>query len=49
MIGDDGSTATTATVRPDARTSPIRAATSVLLPAPGAPVIPTRWARPAFG
>ena len=47
MIGDDGSTATTATVRPAARSSAISAATSVDLPAPGGPVIPTRWAAPA--
>ena len=47
MIGDDGSTATTATARPALRTSPIRAATRVDLPAPGGPVIPTTWAPPA--
>jgi len=35
VIGDDGSTATTATVRPGQARSAIRAATSVLLPAPG--------------
>ena len=49
VIGDDGSTAMTATDRPPARSSPMSAATSVLLPAPGAPVIPTRCARPARG
>jgi hypothetical protein len=49
VIGDEGSTATTATARPALRTSPMRAATSVDLPAPGGPVIPTRWARPAVG
>ena len=49
VIGDEGSTATTATVRPARRASAIRAATSVLLPAPGAPVIPTRCADPAPG
>ncbi len=47
MIGLDGSTATTATARPARRTSAISAATSVDLPEPGGPVIPTRWARPA--
>ena len=46
VIGDDGSTATTATDRPAARTSPISAATSVDLPAPGGPVIPTMCAPP---
>ena len=49
MIGDDGSTATTATVRPASRSSAISAATSVDLPAPGGPVIPTRCAPPASG
>ena len=45
MIGDDGSTATTATARPAARAAAISAATSVDLPEPGGPVIPTRCAR----
>ena len=49
MIGEDGSTATTATVRPALRSSAMSAATSVDLPAPGGPVIPTRWAPPACG
>ena len=46
MIGLDGSTATTATVRPAARSSPIRAATSVDLPAPGGPVMPDEMGVP---
>ena len=50
VIGEDGSTATTATVRPAARAArAISAATSVDLPAPGGPVIPTRCAPPASG
>src|SRR5258705_7682376 len=49
VIGDDGSTAMTATDRPAPRSSAIRAATSVDLPAPGGPVMPTRWADPASG
>src|SRR5450759_3093624 len=49
VIGLDGSTATTATGRPARRSSAINAATSVLLPAPGGPVIPMSWARPASG
>ena len=49
VIGLDGSTAITATVRPALRTSAIRDATSVDFPAPGGPVIPTRWAPPAIG
>src|SRR6185369_4955780 len=49
VIGDDGSTATTATARPALRTSPISAETSVDLPAPGGPVIPTTCAPPASG
>jgi hypothetical protein len=49
VIGEDGSTATTATVRPALRSSAINAATSVDLPAPGGPVIPTRCAAPASG
>jgi predicted aconitase with swiveling domain len=49
VIGDDGSTATTATARPAVRSAPIIVATSVDLPAPGGPVIPTRWARSAIG
>ena len=49
MIGLDGSTAMTATERSAARTSAIRAATSVDFPDPGGPVIPTRCARPADG
>jgi len=47
VIGDDGSTAMTATDRPTRRSSAIRAATRVDFPAPGGPVIPTRWADPA--
>src|SRR3954452_18465527 len=47
VIGDDGSTATTATLRPRSRNSAMSAATSVDFPAPGGPVIPTRCARPA--
>src|SRR5919108_6547417 len=47
VIGDDGSTATTATGRSASRRTPISAATNVDLPAPGGPVIPTRWAFPA--
>ena len=39
----------TATARPAARTSAMSAETSVDLPAPGGPVMPTRWARPASG
>ena len=49
VIGLDGSTAMTATVRPARRTSPSRAATRVDLPEPGGPVMPTRCARPAIG
>ena len=49
MIGLDGSTAITATVRPALRTSAISDATSVDFPAPGGPVIPTRCAVPAIG
>jgi hypothetical protein len=49
VIGLDGSTAMTPTVRPASRTSAMSAATSVDLPAPGGPVIPTRCARPASG
>ena len=49
VIGLDGSTAITATVRPALRTSAISDATSVDLPAPGGPVIPTRCALPAIG
>ena len=37
MIGDDGSTAITATVRPCARSAAMSVATSVDLPAPGRP------------
>src|SRR5664280_2251658 len=49
VIGLDGSTATTATGRPARRSSAINAATRVLLPAPGGPVIPMSCARPASG
>ena len=49
VIGDDGSTAMTATERPARRSSAISAATRVDLPAPGGPVIPTRCAAPAIG
>src|SRR5688500_14638046 len=41
-----GSTARTPTVWPDVRHRETRPSTSVLLPAPGAPVMPTRNARP---
>src|SRR6187200_948451 len=49
VIGLDGSTATTPTDRPAALTRSISDATSVDLPEPGGPVIPTRCARPAVG
>ncbi len=48
MIGEDGSTATTATVRPAARSSAMSAATSVDLPAPAAGD-PDQMAPPASG
>src|SRR5688572_10223906 len=41
-----GSTARMPTVSPDFRTSTVSASTSVLLPVPGAPVMPMRYARP---
>ena len=44
-----GSTLTTATRLPRARSSRTRAPMSVLLPTPGAPVMPTRQARPVDG
>ena len=44
----DGSTATTPTRRPRASSSPSSACTSVDLPAPGAPVIPSTCARPRW-
>ena len=47
--GEDGSIASTATLRSCARKCPITALVSVLLPAPGAPVIPTVYALPLFG
>ena len=49
VIGLEGSTATTPTERPAARTRSIREATSVDFPEPGGPVMPTRCARPACG
>ncbi len=49
VIGDDGSTAITATVRPCSRSAAMSVATSVDLPAPGGPVMPMRWAAPASG
>src|SRR6185503_12761596 len=49
VMGLEGSTATTATGRPASRALPMSAATSVDLPEPGGPVMPTRWARPATG
>src|ERR1035437_3723435 len=48
-MGLDGSTATTATGRPARRSSAMSDATSVLLPAPGGPVMPINWACPAIG
>src|SRR3989442_6393352 len=47
--GEEGSTATTPTVRPRARATSASPRTSVLLPLPGAPVTPTIWARPVWG
>src|SRR5215510_2931872 len=47
--GEEGSTATTPTVRPRARATSASPRTSVLLPLPGAPVTPTIWARPVCG
>ena len=41
MNGDDGSIASTATSMSSDRMWPIRALVSVLLPDPGAPVMPT--------
>src|SRR5439155_1350088 len=41
---DDGSTASTATERPSARQARTSSLSSVDLPAPGGPVIPTMWA-----
>ncbi|MCZ7554671.1 MAG: hypothetical protein M5U05_19180 [Anaerolineales bacterium] len=49
VIGLDGSTATTPTARPASRALAMIAETRVDLPDPGGPVMPTRWARPAFG
>ncbi len=49
VIGEDGSTATTAAVRPASRSAARSDATSVDLPAPGGPVMPTRCAAPARG
>ncbi len=49
MIGDEGSTATTATVLPCSRSAAMSVATSVDFPAPGGPVMPTRCAPPACG
>src|SRR6266496_4887120 len=43
-----GSTATTPTLASRRRHSRTRCVTRVLLPAPGAPVMPTIWARPAY-
>src|SRR5262245_40990778 len=47
--GEEGSTATTPTVRPRARAISASARARVLLPLPGAPVSPTICARPVFG
>ena len=47
--GDDGSTAMIPTVRPRARAARASARTSVLLPLPAAPVMPTTCARPPRG
>src|SRR5579872_2239071 len=47
VTGLDGSTAITPAVLPSARSSEIMRSHSVLLPAPGAPVIPMMSARPA--
>ncbi len=47
--GEVGSTARTPTVFSFFRKEEIRASTRVLLPAPGAPVIPMTWARPVWG
>ena len=44
-----GSTATMATVRPRLRSWLASLSTSVDLPAPGGPVMPTTWARPVSG
>jgi hypothetical protein len=44
-----GSTASTATVRPAAHSRRPSASMSVLLPTPGAPVMPTRMAPPVCG
>ena len=49
VIGLEGSTAATATVRPRPRISPMNAFTSVDFPAPGGPVKPTTIARPRCG
>jgi hypothetical protein len=46
---DDGSTARTATRLPLPVSSEPRASTNVDFPAPGTPVMPMRWAPPAFG
>ena len=46
---DDGSTASTATRFPLAVRSLPSASTNVDFPAPGTPVMPMRWAPPAFG
>src|SRR4029450_12995599 len=47
--GEEGSTATTPTVRPRARATSASPRTSVLFPLPGPPVTPTIWARPVWG
>src|SRR5436309_878189 len=44
-----GSTATTPTVLPPRRSDAVQTSTSVLLPTPGGPVTPIRYARPARG
>src|SRR5690349_14211243 len=49
VTGDVGSTASTATSESRARSAFTRAAVSVLLPAPGAPVMPTVYALPPIG
>src|SRR5688572_12259631 len=44
-----GSTAMTPTVSPASRVSVVKRSTSVLFPAPGGPVTPTRYVRPVCG
>ena len=49
LSGDDGSTASTAGVRPRSGKSRVSWPVSVDFPAPGAPVMPTTWALPMWG